>query len=46
MTVVRMATWRDRADEPPMPGLAREPLDEIDREGSLAQFGRVLGPDD
>lgn len=41
---VRMAGWRDRADDPPMAGFAADALDEIDRAGSLAQFGYVIGP--
>jgi hypothetical protein len=43
---VRMAGWRNRAGEPPMAGFAPGVLDEIDRAGSLAQFGYVMGPSD
>jgi hypothetical protein len=42
---VRLAGWRKRADDPPMAGFTPEALDEIDRAGSLAQFGYVIGPD-
>jgi hypothetical protein len=35
---VRMAGWRDRAGDPPM---TTGSLDEIDRAGSLAQFGHT-----
>jgi hypothetical protein len=41
---VRMAGRRNRADEPPMASFAPDALDEIDRAGSLAQFGYVMGP--
>lgn len=41
---VRLSGWRDRADDPPMPSLSPDYLDEIDRAGSLAQFGRIIGP--
>ena len=41
---VRMTGWRKRADDPPLPSLAPEALDEIDRAGSIAQFGRVIEP--
>ncbi|GIE98125.1 hypothetical protein Ari01nite_55900 [Paractinoplanes rishiriensis] len=41
---VRMAGWRDRAEDPPMVSFAAEALDEIDRVGSVAQFGYVVGP--
>ncbi|MBM2622941.1 hypothetical protein JIG36_46325 [Actinoplanes sp. LDG1-06] len=43
---VRMAGWRDRAEAPAMSSFAADALDEIDRTGSLAQFGRVVGPAD
>ncbi|WP_436528892.1 hypothetical protein [Actinoplanes sp. HUAS TT8] len=39
---VRMAGWRRRAEDPPMPSFAPEDLDEIDRAGSIAQFGYVI----
>jgi hypothetical protein len=42
---VPMRGWRSRADSAPMPSFAVEVLDEIDRAGSLAQFGFVIGPD-
>jgi hypothetical protein len=42
---VRMQGWRAQADKPPMASFAPEALDEIDRAGSLAQFGYVIGPD-
>lgn len=38
--------WRTRAARPAMPSFAAEDLDEIDRAGSLKQFGYVMGPDD
>ncbi|MEU4694882.1 hypothetical protein [Actinoplanes sp. NPDC023714] len=41
---VSMSGWRDRAGSPPLRSLTREALDEIDRKGSIAQFGRVIGP--
>ena len=41
---VRMAGWRERADDPPMTSFAADVLDGIDREGSIAQFGYVIGP--
>ncbi|GGQ59206.1 hypothetical protein [Couchioplanes azureus] len=41
---VRLAGWRDRADDPPMPSFAPDYLDEIDRAGSIAQFGYVMEP--
>ncbi|SNY69396.1 hypothetical protein [Paractinoplanes atraurantiacus] len=37
--------WRERASAPPMASFAGEALDEIDRAGSVAQFGHVIGPD-
>jgi hypothetical protein len=40
---VRMAGWRARADDAP---LAETDLDEIDRTGSLAQFGYIIGAAD
>ncbi|MEV6597689.1 hypothetical protein AB0M36_12570 [Actinoplanes sp. NPDC051346] len=40
-----MRIWRNFADRPPMPSFAAADLDEIDRAGSLAQFGYVMGPD-
>jgi hypothetical protein len=43
---VPIAKWRQRATRPPMPSLAPEALDEIDRAGSIKQFGHVIGPDD
>jgi hypothetical protein len=43
---VRMAGWRDRAGDPPMASFDTDALDEIDRAGSLAQFGYLMGPDD
>ena len=44
--IVRMAPWRARADTPPMASFDADVLDEIDRAGSVAQFGYVVGPDD
>lgn len=41
---VRMAGWRDRADDPPMSSFGTDVLDDIDRAGSTAQFGYVIGP--
>ncbi|MEV6306752.1 hypothetical protein AB0M02_45655 [Actinoplanes sp. NPDC051861] len=41
---VRLSGWRDRAGDPPMASFAGADLDEIDRAGSVAQFGRVVGP--
>ena len=40
-----MRNWRATADDPPMEWFAPEALDEIDRAGSMAQFGYVMGPD-
>ena len=40
---VPMAGWRNRADNPPMASFAADVLDEIDRAGSIAQFGYVMG---
>ncbi len=37
---VRMAGWRNRVADAPLTG----DLDEIDRAGSMAQFGYVMGP--
>lgn len=37
--------WRKFADRPPMPSFAAADLDEIDRAGSVAQFGYVVGPE-
>ncbi|MDI6104822.1 hypothetical protein QLQ12_40160 [Actinoplanes sp. NEAU-A12] len=42
---VSMRRWRARAGNPPMASFATGTLDEIDRAGSLAQFGYVMGPD-
>jgi hypothetical protein len=42
---VPLRTWRMFSDRPPMPSFASSDLDEIDRAGSLAQFGHVVGPD-
>lgn len=42
---VSMRRWRARADDPPMAGFGTGALDEIDRTGSLAQFGHIMGPD-
>ena len=42
---VRLAGWRRRADDPPLRSVAADHLDELDRAGSLAQFGYVMGPD-
>jgi hypothetical protein len=41
---VRMAGWRNRADNPSMASFAADALDQIDRAGSLAQFGYLMGP--
>jgi hypothetical protein len=41
---VRMAGWRRRADDPPLTSFAPDVLDEIDRAGSIAQFGYVIEP--
>ncbi|MFI1993936.1 hypothetical protein [Actinoplanes sp. NPDC020271] len=41
---VRMAGWRGRADDPPITSFAADDLDQIDRDGSIAQFGRVIEP--
>lgn len=40
-----MRGWRSFAGKPPMPSFAAEDLDQIDRAGSMAQFGYVMGPD-
>jgi hypothetical protein len=42
---VPMAGWRKRAEKSPIAGFSADVLDEIDRAGSLAQFGYVMGPD-
>ncbi|MFD0524977.1 hypothetical protein [Paractinoplanes durhamensis] len=42
---VPMRRWRERSGAAPMPSFAPEVLDEIDRAGSLKQFGYVMGPD-
>jgi hypothetical protein len=42
---IRLGGWRNRAGDPPMAGFTADVLDEIDRAGSLAQFGYVIGPD-
>ncbi|MBW6436341.1 hypothetical protein KZ829_21615 [Actinoplanes hulinensis] len=42
---VPMRGWRKHAGDPPMPSFAPEVLDEIDRAGSVAQFGYLIGPD-
>ena len=42
---VRLTGWRKRATDPPLPSFAADHLDELDRAGSLAQFGYVMGPD-
>jgi hypothetical protein len=42
---VRLAGWRKRATDPPLPGFGTAELDEIDRAGSTAHFGYVIGPD-
>jgi hypothetical protein len=39
-----MRGWRAFASKPPMPSFAPQDLDEIDRAGSIAQFGYVIGP--
>ncbi|GIF09776.1 hypothetical protein [Actinoplanes siamensis] len=41
---VRMAGWRNRADDPPLPSFDPAYLDEIDRAGSTAQFGYGIEP--
>ncbi|WP_305783021.1 hypothetical protein [Symbioplanes lichenis] len=38
--------WRERDNDPAIASLDPADLDDMDRAGSLAQFGRVLGPDD
>lgn len=43
---VPIAKWRDRASRPPLAGLDPATLDEIDRAGSMKQFGYVMGPED
>jgi hypothetical protein len=43
---VPMAGWRKHADRAPMASFAPEVLDEIDRAGSIAQFGYVIGRDE
>ncbi|MET0418747.1 MAG: hypothetical protein ABW022_22255 [Actinoplanes sp.] len=40
-----MRDWRARAGDPPLKSFAADALDEIDRAGSMAQFGYVIGPD-
>ncbi|GAA2512127.1 hypothetical protein [Winogradskya humida] len=42
---VRLAGWRRRATDPALPSFGADDLDEIDRAGSMAQFGYVMGPD-
>jgi hypothetical protein len=41
---VRMAGWLNRADDAPLAGFAAEDLDEVDRAGSIAQFGYMVDP--
>jgi hypothetical protein len=41
---VRMSGWRNRADDSPMAGFTAEALDEVDRAGSISQFGYIVGP--
>jgi hypothetical protein len=43
---VPIAKWRERASRPPLPRLDPAALDEIDRAGSMKQFGYVMGPED
>lgn len=43
---VPLARWRQRASRPPPASLGAAALDEIDRAGSVRQFGHVLGPAD
>ena len=43
---VPIAKWRERASRPPLPSLDPAALDEIDRAGSMKQFGYVMGPGD
>jgi hypothetical protein len=43
---VPLTKWRQRATRPPLPSLDAEALDEIDRAGSMKQFGYVMGPGD
>lgn len=42
---VPMRGWRESAGNAPMLSFAPDVLDEIDRAGSIAQFGYVMGPD-
>jgi hypothetical protein len=42
---IPMGKWRTFADRAPMTSFAPEDLDEIDRAGSMKQFGYVMGPD-
>ena len=41
---VRISGWRERADAPPIESFDAEFLDEVDRKGSIAQFGYVIEP--
>jgi hypothetical protein len=41
---VPLRDWRARAARPPMASFAAADLDEIDRAGSIAQFGYEMGP--
>jgi hypothetical protein len=43
---VPIAKWRERAARPAMPSLDPAALDEIDRAGSMKQFGYVMGRED
>jgi hypothetical protein len=43
---VPLAKWRERASRPPLASLDPAALDEIDRAGSMRQFGYVMGPED
>ena len=43
---VPIAKWCERASRPPLPSLDPADLDEVDRAGSMKQFGYVMGPED
>ncbi|BCJ56041.1 hypothetical protein Asp14428_75160 [Actinoplanes sp. NBRC 14428] len=42
---VPLAKWRQRASRPPLAGMDAAALDEVDRAGSVRQFGYVMGPE-
>ncbi len=41
---MRLSDWRDREEAQPMPSFDAHSLDEIDRAGSIDQFGYIIEP--